>query len=144
MPSRPLDAEHSQVSTAPHPPVRGPPGLCVQCLLPNRFGSPDGKYGVPFVHNTFSIFPEVFPRRTHCYSVTCSHFHYKHMVLTNPCEWLTAEQHILTCLAQMTMCVSQWRAMSDPSLRCKGIHTKAGKLESLEARRKGAVINLAL
>ena len=34
--------------------------------------------------------------------------------------------------------------MSDPSLLCKGIHTKAGKLESLEARRKGAVANLAL
>lgn len=57
MPSIPLDVEHGQVSTnvAPHPLVRGPAGLCVQCPLPNRFGSPDGKSGVPFVHNTYSL-----------------------------------------------------------------------------------------
>lgn len=60
VPSTQLDFEHWQVSTdvASRPPVRGPTGLPVQCLLPNSFQVSrwlkPSKYGTPFVHNTYS------------------------------------------------------------------------------------------
>lgn len=138
MPSIPLDVEHGQVSTnvAPHPLVRGPAGLCVQCPLPNRLVPQMANPAFLCSQHVFSVFPEGFPGRMHRYSVTCSHLHYKHMVLINPCEWVHHPEQLQPHISPNDNVLA-----SEGPCPWKGMHMKAG---TPRWWRRGGVVNLAL